>query len=68
ADRAPQMWTSDRPLGKQEEPMLYPALEPSLYSKLSKLWGQPTTCHGSTIKPSVEAIESGLVEFKDFVA
>ncbi len=36
------MWTSDRPLGKQEEPMLYPALEPSLYSKLSKLWGQPT--------------------------
>ena len=26
------------------------------------------TCHGSTIKPSVEAIESGLVDFKDFVA
>ena len=22
--------------------MLYPALEPSLYSKLSKLWGQPS--------------------------
>ena len=36
------MWSSDLPLVKQEKPMVYPSPEPSLYSKPSKLWGQPT--------------------------
>ena len=35
------MWSSDLPLVKQEKPMVYPSPEPSLYSKPSKLWGQP---------------------------
>ena len=35
------MWSSNLPLVKQEKPMVYPSPEPSLYSKPSKLWGQP---------------------------
>lgn len=37
ADRTPHRRTSDLPLVRQEPLMMYPALEPSLYSKLSKL-------------------------------
>lgn len=30
--------------------MMYPALEPSLYSKLSTLWGQPTSAYCLDLK------------------
>ena len=46
------MWSSDLPLVKQEKPMVYPSPEPSLYSKPSKLWGQPRRTEGHPAAPA----------------
>lgn len=54
------MWPSVLPLDKKWKPLLYPRPEPSLYSKPSNFWGQP-----SVVERSDTPQLSGTVEIDE---